>query len=354
VTRNRAFNLFAAAVMAAGLTAWPADAFAQQRGGGSGRGGSQGGQAGRGAAPQGQSRPRTGPATGQAVQRPAGRYPGGGYGYRPYYGGYRNYYPYYRGYYAPYYGYGYGWGWGLSVGWGWDGWYGWGYPYGAYGYGQYYPYYPYPFHPYYYYYEPGVDLRIEVTPRDAEVYLDGYLVGVVDNFDGTFQRLRVPYGEHSIAIYFQGYRTIEQKMLFRPGESYKIKQAMVALAAGDPAEPRPTPAAAPPRDEYARPPMRDQYGRPPAPGGPPEMAPPSEARGDFGSIAIRVQPGDAEILIDGERWEAPGGGGRLVVDLAEGNHVVEIRKDGHKPYSADVQVRRGRTSSLNVSLPPGL
>ena len=122
--------------------------------------------------------------------------------------------PYYRGYYAPFYR---------------GGWYGWGYQY------RFPPYY----YPRYYYYEPGVDVRIQVTPRDGEVYLDGYLVGTVDDFDGVFQRLRVPYGEHEISIYFQGYRTIHQKMLFRPGESYRIREVMQPAAAGEQAEPRP-------------------------------------------------------------------------------------------------------------------
>ena len=40
------------------------------------------------------------------------------------------------------------------------------------------------------------DLRTQVTPREAEVYVDGYLTGTVDDFDGMFQRLRVPLGEH--------------------------------------------------------------------------------------------------------------------------------------------------------------
>ena len=47
--------------------------------------------------------------------------------------------------------------------------------------------------------------------------MDGYLVGTVDDFDGWMQRLHVMYGEHEIQIYLQGYRTIRQKVLFRPG-----------------------------------------------------------------------------------------------------------------------------------------
>ena len=43
--------------------------------------------------------------------------------------------------------------------------------------------------------------RIQVTPRDAEVYVDGYLAGIVDDFDGFMQRLRLPPGEHEIELY---------------------------------------------------------------------------------------------------------------------------------------------------------
>ena len=82
-------------------------------------------------------------------------------------------------------------------------------------------------------YEPGSDLRIQVTPRDAEVYLDGYLVGTVDDFDGMLQRLRVPYGEHDVELYREGYRPVRQKMLFRPGEVYRIKQGMEPVATGE-------------------------------------------------------------------------------------------------------------------------
>src|ERR1051326_9081547 len=55
-----------------------------------------------------------------------------------------------------------------------------GYPYAApYAYG--YPYaYPYP-----YYYSSWASARIEVKPRDAQVFIDGYYVGVVDQFDGV-------------------------------------------------------------------------------------------------------------------------------------------------------------------------
>lgn len=247
--------------------------------------------------------------------------------------------PYYPVYYSPFYA---GW-YGGYGGWYAPGWYGW-YPYNWYG--QYYP-------PYRYRYDTSGAARIDVKPREAEVYVDGYLVGTVDDFDGWLQRLHMPYGEHEIAIYLPGHRTLREKVLFRPGVTLKISGALEPLPSGSPDEPRPTPvpgAAAPTRrGEYPPDGRRDYppYERWPERRDPREGQPAAE---DFGSLAVRVQPAGAEVLIDGERWEAPATGDRLVVQLAEGDHRVEIRLGGYATYSTTLRIRRGDTTPLNVSL----
>jgi len=247
---------------------------------------------------------------------------GFGYGH-PVYGAPYFYNPYWWGAYGGFYG-------GF-----------WGYPYFAGAYAPY-PYYPYPA---YGYYDPSADLRLQVTPRTAEVYVDGYLVGTVDDFDGVFQRVHMPLGEHEVTIYSPGFHSIAQRMLFRPFESYKIKDTLHQLPAGTADDPRPTPAPRPQR----------QPG--PPPGAPPMEGPPAEygnrlqvESGDhFGTVAVRVQPTDAEVLIDGERWEATSGD-RVLVQLAAGTHRVEVRKPGYKPYSTTVNIRSGQTFTVNVSL----
>jgi PEGA domain-containing protein len=243
--------------------------------------------------------------------------------------------PYYPVYYSPLYSGWYG-GW---YGPGWYGWNGW-YPYGFYG--QYYP-------PYGYGYDPTGSARIDIKPREAEVYVDGYLVGTVDDFDGWLQRLHVPYGEHEIQIYLQGYRTIREKVLFRPGATLKLSSAMEPLPAGEAQEPRPAPA-----EGVRQPSLQRRYPSEEMPQGPSsprrrERAPAS----DFGSVAIRVQPADAEVVIDGERWDSPHspqGGDRLIVQLGEGEHRIEIRKEGYRTYSTSIRLLRGETVPLNVSL----
>jgi hypothetical protein len=43
-------------------------------------------------------------------------------------------------------------------------------------------------------------IRLKVKPSNASVYVDGYYVGVVDDFDGTFQRLHLEPGPHRLEI----------------------------------------------------------------------------------------------------------------------------------------------------------
>jgi hypothetical protein len=199
-------------------------------------------------------------------------------------------------------------------------------------YGPYYPYswYGYPYgRPYWYYRDYRSTLRIQNTPREAEVFVNGYFVGIVDDFDGWAQRLYLDPGEHEIAIYLEGYRTRRTPMLFRPGQSYRLSLGLEPLAAGDPPEARPTPSGPPPSRE------RDQRAAPAA---------------DLGTLSIRVQPADAVVLIDGERWDWPADSDRLIVEVPEGARRVEVRRDGHVPYETTVTIRRGETTTLNVSL----
>jgi len=235
------------------------------------------------------------------------------------------------GYYAPF--------------WAYDPWYGYyGYPF----YGPYlYPY-PYP-----YYFDPGSSVRVEVKPREAEVYVDGYYAGVVNDFDGMFQRLPVYPGDHEIELYLDGYRTVKQHVYTSAGRSFKLKYQMVKLDAGEQAEPRPTPPNPPPTPQA--PPGTPERG----PGRrtvPPQSPPPAQPGAQrpeasvYGSISIRVQPADADILVDGERWRGPQSADRLVIEVAEGRHTIEVQKSGYRTYITDVDVRRGETMTLNVSL----
>jgi PEGA domain len=218
--------------------------------------------------------------------------------------------------------------------------------------------YPYPY-PYAYRYDETASLRLKVTPRDADVYVDGYRAGIVDNFDGIFQRLRVAPGTHEIVLYRQGLKTVHENLYLAPGSSRTITLVMQPLAPGEAQEPPPQPPAQPtPALPAPAPPVGVE---PPPAGGvapanpppPPPLPPPAEAPRGFGTLAIVVQPPDAEIVIDGSPWAVPAGENHINIELPVGQHSVQISKAGYQTYTETVGIQRGRTLSLNVSLKQG-
>jgi hypothetical protein len=210
---------------------------------------------------------------------------------------------------------------------------------------------------------------------------------VVDDFDGFSQRLRLEPGEHEITLFLEGHRPLTRRMLFTVGQTFKVHHEMEPIGAGEPAPQRPVPTARPQppaRTRAAQPGPAPRRGDPamtdPAPGdrdvevdvvepneprdtrprierpdrpGPDRAGPDraGDARGPSGTLSIRVQPDDAEVLIDGEPWARPNGE-RLVVALAPGVHRLEVRKGGHETYSGLVRIRPGGATTLNVALAP--
>ncbi len=187
--------------------------------------------------------------------------------------------------------------------------------------------------------------RIQVKPRAAEVYVDGYLVGTVDKFDGFFQRLEVPAGEHELTLYLEGYKTVRQKVLFPPETAFDIRYQLQPLAHGEAQEPRPQ---APPN--HAAPSAGSPFegawfAEAPLPH--PAATHPSSS---FGSLAVRVQPAGATILVDGQEWTPSDSADPMTIELHEGTHEIEIKSEGLSTFRKNVRVRAGETVSLNVSL----
>jgi hypothetical protein len=164
-----------------------------------------------------------------------------------------------------------------------------------------YPWWPRTSYPYWYFpvYDNRAELRVQASPRDAAVYVDGFYAGIVDDFDGILQRLYLPPGGHQIALYHDGYRTVFHNVYLRPGSTLKLHDRLEPLLAGQRSEPPPVappvPPVPPPPDGSCRAPRR----APPTPG--PATVPARPAEG-FGTLEIRVQPIGADVTIDGERW----------------------------------------------------
>jgi hypothetical protein len=70
-------------------------------------------------------------------------------------------------------------------------------------------------------------LRLKVKPVDATVYVDGYYVGVVDDFDGIFQRLHIEAGPHRIEIRAPQYETLAFDVRITPDETTTYRGELV-------------------------------------------------------------------------------------------------------------------------------
>jgi PEGA domain len=151
-------------------------------------------------------------------------------------------------------------------------------------------------------------------------------------------------------------------MYLTPDSTFKLRGELAKLEEGQPEEPLPVPKAMPNhRGRSYGPPSAGGRRRapPPEPGlpdeavveGPDEQPDPGARDTQFGTIAVRFQPTDAEVLIDGEPWQGADSEHRLFVNLPAGSHRVEVRKAGYQPFSTDVDVRPGERTTVNVSLP---
>ena len=178
------------AVLALTLVGVAAPSQAQHRSGGGG--GAAGGRVGGGVAvPRGSVGTRGAVVVGRPFVGSPFFGPRFSFGF---YAGYPYYYPYFYpyGYYGAY--------------WGYPGYYP---PYGGYGYGGY-----------------GVGLstsygkvRIVDAPEHAPVYADGYYVGTVDDFNGTFQHLDLEPGAHHVEIRPVGQPVMSFDVNVQPGET---------------------------------------------------------------------------------------------------------------------------------------
>jgi hypothetical protein len=198
--------------------------------------------------------------------------------------------------------------------------------------------------------DPRGSLRTQVAPRQTEVFIDGYYAGLVDDFDGSFQKLRLDPGPHTVTLYLDGHELYEETVYSTLGSTIKIRHEMEPLAPGEPMPVRPGTG-------YTTPPATASAPPPPPPSAPPSPLATTTAP-EYGTLLLRSQPGEAEVWIDGELWTFPGGAAgpagseRLNVHLPAGPHELELRKEGYESFRIGIEIRGGEAEALNVRLAP--
>lgn len=109
--------------------------------------------------------------------------------------------------------------------------------------GAYYPYglFPFAYYPYgIYAYGRTLDsdVKLKVTPKKAEVFVDGYFAGTAN------QRVHVTPGGHAITLYLDGYRTLTRSVYAGPDSTVTLTASLEPLGAGETSAP-PVPPQSP-------------------------------------------------------------------------------------------------------------
>jgi hypothetical protein len=114
-------------------------------------------------------------------------------------------------------------------------------PYGYYGYSYYDPYYRGDFfwsfnspgwraRSYYsgsnFDYDLG-KLRLDIDQRDAEVYINGYYAGIVDDFDGRLQGLRLEPGNYEVEVTLPGFEPLDFDVRVTPGRTTTYRGSLL-------------------------------------------------------------------------------------------------------------------------------
>ena len=189
--------------------------------------------------------------------------------------------------------------------------------------------------------------------------MDGYYAGVVDDFDGLFQRLYVSPGRHDIAFKLEGYQTHHVKVYVESGATLKLHHDMQKGTGPESVED----LAGDVEDRYARR-DDDRYrrrdddqrlerhdrdaededaldDRPPVRG---ERVP----SGERGRLRLNVMPEDASVYVDGQFKGSARQASSL--ELPAGRHRIEVVRPGFRTDERDFEIETGVTRDLSVEL----
>lgn len=213
----------------------------------------------------------------------------------------------------------------------------------------------------------------DISPEDAEVWLDGVYIGIADDFDGNPDFLYLKPGRYHLEFRYQDHETYDINFDARPGQKVNLDRDMLRpagrgkLDSSDPVR-KPMPygrvfeqggkpmSLAGPRkgddeDYYAprhnlgrsdKEPRSDQAERTPVPA----------LGANQGSLRILVLPDDAAVYLDdrligmAEDLSANSRGVRAGV----GKHTITVARPGFKTKTLDVEVIAGKAINVVVEL----
>jgi hypothetical protein len=224
-------------------------------------------------------------------------------------------------------------------------------------------------------------VKTDVSPEEAQVFLDGKYIGTADDFDGSPDYLYLGPGKYHLEFQLPGYQTFatdldasrgqrvrfDQKLKLEPGKSAldqfppesKGTPLGRVFTKGGPGPEEEAPPA--PRHPPQRAPRDDGWSDRMAPA-PPERNPEERVdvrdeplprpTGNRARMRFKVTPEDAAVYVDDKYL---GAGGDLAANprgvvTDPGTHSITVARPGYKTKTVDVTVRIGAPVDVVVEL----
>ena len=268
----------------------------------------------------------------------------------------------------------------IGGGWGW-GWWGWPGYYGYYGYGPGYERQAYgPA-------EQWATIDTDISPEEAQVYLDGRYIGTADDFDGYPDYLYLKPGRYRIEFRLEGYETLTRQIEARPGMYLDFTDKLHGIAGarqhGSYERPKPQgealryygkrrgsveaidPSSQPPESSVSAE-GSDEDQTPPAEDRAPAPRPRRDPYGERGQwrdgrspraeartrLRLNVEPSDAAVYVDNRFVGTAEEVNSLErgVSVSPGKHTVTVSRPGFRDKTSDITVEPGKTGTLEISL----
>lgn len=191
-------------------------------------------------------------------------------------------------------------------------------------------------------------LVLQVNPDDAEVLLNGRLIGAAYEFDSSRTALRLDRRDDELVIRLKGYE--EEEIDLKPLRRWstvrlslrpvsRLRSPYGKELAPNP-RPTPTPTPAPKGKTEPLPPL-------------PETASPDETATPVTGFVLEVAPEGSSIYLDGKFFGLAPAGGRIDnLRLSQGSHRFEVFHPGYVPYRGEVKIGQGQGATMKITLQP--
>jgi hypothetical protein len=191
----------------------------------------------------------------------------------------------------------------------------------------------------------GIHVTMTIVPDDADVLLNGKLIGAAYEFSSVRSSLRLASRQNELVFKKQGY--VEEAVDLRSYSSRNIALKInLELQGGKTAGATAVKDIPLQEDDEAY--AAETEIPPPPP--PAEKTGPTEER-FLTSVLLTITPAETAIYIDGKFWGlAPEGGKIENLRLKPGKYFFEAFKPGFRAYKKEVAVPKAEKFALAISL----